>query len=304
MSFSWFPGHMAKGLRQIGEDLKLVDLVLLVVDARIPRSSRHVQIETMLRSRGKGYCMVLNKTDLAEPVATAAWVDLLRKEGVAVVSASALMGRGIEPIKKVVADVRGRVLERARKKGRLDAPVRLLVAGIPNVGKSSLINRLTADAGGSRGRTAPARTGRHPGVTRSRQWIALPGGLELRDTPGILFPRIASREMFLHLAATGAIKEDNLPLDEVGEGLAELLRRRGALAVSPRDGQSMLEAVAASRGMLLSGGVVDVERAAHFLLKHTREGRWGPMTLERVDDVQPEDTPTTQDDDEVDEDAL
>lgn len=275
---------MAKGLRQIGEDLKLVDLVLLLVDARIPRSSRHVQIESMLRQRDKSYVIVLNKTDLAEIEATRQWVQHFRGQGVHVVAASALQGKGLDAIKRVVDEVRDRVLEKARRKGRIDAPVRLLVAGIPNVGKSSLINRLTTQGGGSRGRNAPARTGKQPGVTRSRQWISLPGGLELRDSPGILFPRIASEEMFMHLAATGAIKEDNLPLDRVGEALACYLQQRGLLEVTPREGETALEAVARSRGMLMPGGVLDWERAAHFLLKQTREARWGPLTFEKVGD--------------------
>lgn len=287
MSFSWFPGHMAKGLRQIGEDLKLVDLVLLLVDSRIPRSSRHRQIESMLRQREKGYVIVLNKNDMAEVEATRDWVAQIRGEGVHVVAASALQGKGLDAIRRVVDEVRARVLERARRKGRIDAPVRLLVAGIPNVGKSSLINRLTTQGGGARGRMAPARTGKQPGVTRSRQWITLPGGLELRDSPGILFPRIESEEMFLHLAATGAIKEDNLPLDRIGEALADLLMRRGSIACAPREGESRLAAVARTHGMLLPGGVPDVERAAHFLLKQTREGRWGRMTLEKTSDAPP-----------------
>jgi ribosome biogenesis GTPase A len=283
MAFSWFPGHMAKGLRQIGEDLRLVDLVLVLLDARIPRSSRHLQIESLLRERGKGFAFVLNKTDLAEADATRAWVRAFESEGIPVVAASALQGKGLGAISKTIAAVRQRVLERAQRKGRVDAPVRLLVAGIPNVGKSSLINRLTASAGG---RSAPAKTGKQPGVTRSRQWIALPGGLELRDSPGILFPRIESREMFLHLAATGAIKEDNLPLDEIGEALAALLERRGKLPEG--EGETRLARVARQRGMLLPGAVPDVERAAHFLLKQTREAKWGPMTFEHVDDPTPQ----------------
>lgn len=285
MSFSWFPGHMAKGLRQIGEDLRLVDLVLLLVDARIPRSSRHTQIESMLRRRDKAYVLVMNKTDLAETEATQQWAQHFRHEGLNVVAASALQGKGLDAIKRVVEKVRDRVLEKARRKGRIDAPVRLLVAGIPNVGKSSLINRLTTQTGDTRGRSAPAKTGKQPGVTRARQWIALPGGLELRDSPGILFPRISSEQMFLHLAATGAIKEDNLPLDRVGEELARYLQMKGRIDVTPREGETLLDAVARARGMLMSGGVPDWERAAHFLLKQTREARWGPLTFEKVDDV-------------------
>lgn len=279
-AFSWFPGHMAKGLRQIGEDLKLVDLVLVMLDARIPQSSRHLQIESMLRQRGKEYVFVLNKTDLAEAELTRTWIDHFQQLQIPVVSASALQGSGLDKIARTVEDVRKRVLQRAHRKGRREAPVRLLVAGIPNVGKSSLINRLATRAGGARGKHAPARTGKQPGVTRSRQWIALPDGLELRDTPGILFPRIESRDMFVHLAATGAIKEDNLPLEEVGEELAALLMRRGVLQISRQDDDSALAAVARSHGMLLPGAAADVERAAHFLLKQTREGRFGPLTLE------------------------
>ncbi len=275
--FSWFPGHMARGLREISEDLRLVDLVLVLLDARIPRSSRHEAIEAMLEKRGKSFAFVLNKSDLAEPAATRRWVRYFENQGIHTVATSAADGRGLGTITKAIDETRARAVARARLRGRIDAPVRLLIAGIPNVGKSSIINRLTTRTGS---RHAPARTGKQPGVTRSRQWIALPGGLELRDSPGILFPRIATFDMFLHLAATGAIKEDNLPIEDVGNALVHLLVERGSLEVGLDKGESALHALARKRGMLLSGGQPDSERAAHYLLKVVREGRLGPMSLE------------------------
>lgn len=299
MAYSWFPGHMAKALRQIGEDLKMVDLVLLMLDARIPRSSRHVQIEALLKKRDKDFLFVLNKIDLAEPAATREWQRHFEHSGIDTVSASAIQGKGLGVITGAIDKARDRVLLRARMRGRIDAPVRLLVAGIPNVGKSSIINRLTAQAGGTRATYAPARTGKQPGVTRARQWISLPHGVELRDSPGILFPRIGTKRMFLHLAATGAIKEDNLPLDAIGESLAAWLVERGVMVLEPRPGESLLQTTARQRGMLLPGAEPDVERAAHFLLKHTREGKWGPMTLER-----PGDTVETEEDDKAAADSL
>jgi len=272
-AFSWFPGHMAKGLRQIEADLKLVDLIMLVMDARIPRSSRHPQLESLMSSRGKPVVMVLNKADLAENAATTAWTRRLKAEGHFPVRASMLSGEGVGSLLKVLGEARARALEKARRGGRVDAPARLLVAGIPNVGKSSIINRIAP-----RGR---AKVGKRPGVTRGRQWITLPNGVEMLDSPGILFPRIEAGETFLHLAAVGAIREDNLPLLEVGDGLAAELEAMGRLE-PPGPDETRLEHLARKHGLLLQGGVPDTERAAHFLLKQIREGRLGPLTLEKA----------------------
>lgn len=263
---------MAKGLRQIEADLRLVDLVMLVMDARIPRSSRHPQLEALMTRRNKPVVLVLNKADMAEPSVTAEWIRVLRAADLFPVKASMASGEGVNAILKVMAQARARVLERAHKAGRVDAAARMLVAGIPNVGKSSLINRIAP-----RGR---ARVGKRPGVTRGRQWITLPGGIEMMDSPGILFPRIEAGEMFLNLAAVGAIREENLPLLDVADHLASLLEARGLIEPPTATDESRLDGVARRRGMLLPGGVPDAERAAHFLLKHTREGRWGPLSLE------------------------
>lgn len=290
-AFSWFPGHMARGLREIEQDLKLVDLVILVLDARIPRSSRHPQLEQLMARRHKTVVRVLNKTDLAEPAATEAWVRYFQARNEPLLRASALTGKGISALRDRIEPVRQRLLEEARKRGILSRPIRMLVAGIPNVGKSSLINRLTQ---GSK-----ARVGKKPGVTRARQWITIAEGIEMRDSPGILFPRIVGREMFVHLAATGAIREDSIPLEQVAEYLAGILDERGLLGLghtepaAPDDDADRVEAnaggwvdhgrlaaFARQKGMLLPGSRPDLERAAHFLLKQTREARWGPLTLE------------------------
>ena len=306
-AFSWFPGHMAKGMREIEMDLKMVDLVVLVLDARIPRSSRHPQLEHLVARRNKMVLRVLNKTDLADASASAAWVRHFAAQQEPLLRASALTGKGISGLRDLIEPVRVRLLEEARRKGLVSRPVRLLVAGIPNVGKSSLINRLTQ---GSR-----AKVGKKPGVTRGRQWITIAEGIEIRDSPGILFPRINGHEMFVHLAATGAISEDTLPLDQVAEYLAGILERRGILQIAGREESGLaspdgpdprgagwvdhgrLAAFARQRGMLLPGSTPDLERAAHFLLKHTREARWGPLTLEMPSDVTPPPPQVTPDED-------
>ena len=285
-AFSWFPGHMAKGMREIEQDLKMVDLVVLVLDARIPRSSRHPQLEQLVARRNKMVLRVLNKTDLADTSASAAWVRYFAARQEPLLRASALTGKGISGLRDLIEPVRARLADEARRKGILSRPVRVLVAGIPNVGKSSLINRLT--------QASKAKVGKKPGVTRGRQWITIAEGIEIRDSPGILFPRINGHEMFVHLAATGAISEDTLPLEQVAEYLAWILERRGILRIAGREeagdasaprgegwvDQGRLAAFARQRGMILPGSMPDLERAAHFLLKHTREARWGPLTLE------------------------
>jgi len=275
-AYSWFPGHMAKGLRQIEADLKVVDICLLVMDARIPRSSRHPQLETLMRTRNKPLVMVLNKADLAEPKATQRWMELLQSQGHFPVKVSVTGGQGVDRLYAIIREARELAVEKAHRTRRVAAAARLLVCGIPNVGKSSLINRLAP-----KGR---AKTGKRPGITRGRQWITLPGDVEMLDSPGILFPRIEGWEMFMHLAVVGAIKEENLPLLDVSEKLAALLAERKVLDVGEPGEEGWLGTVARKRGMLLAGGVPDIERAAHYMLKATREGRWGPLTLERVEE--------------------
>jgi ribosome biogenesis GTPase A len=276
---------MAKALRQIKEDLRVVDLVLLVIDARIPRSSRHPQIERLMAERQKKVILILNKADLADEAVTSRWLARYQRDRVPAVVASASSGSGLGQLRRLLNNAREEVLERARQHGRIEATTRLVVAGIPNVGKSSLINRLS--------QSGRAKTGKQPGVTKSKQWIPLEGGFELRDSPGILFPRISSSRMFVHLAACGAIKEDNLPLDEVGQGLCEELDRLGRLdvaAVSAAPSPERLATLARAKGMLRPGGVPDTERAAHYLLKSVREGKFGRLSFEA-----PEDAPDAED---------
>ena len=262
---------MARARRLLKEDLALVDVVLEVVEARAPLSSRNPELAKMMAGRRAGM-LVLNKSDLAEPPATKAWLDYWRKTGLAVLAVEAKTGKGIEEAEALLKQMAaGR-----RNKRRA---VRAMVIGIPNVGKSSVLNRLLGRSG--------ARTGDLPGVTRGRQWVRLPGDLEVLDTPGILWPGMGDPEVSFRMAALGAISEDIFEREEVAARLLRFLLERKPEALRQRYGEgtagedwSTLEGIARRRGLLLPGGAPHLEKAATLLLKEFRQGRLGRYTLE------------------------
>lgn len=271
MGIQWYPGLMARARRLLKEDLALVDVVLEVVEARAPLSSRNPELVKMLA--GRASLLVLNKTDLAEPLATRAWLDYWRRTGLAVLTAEARTGKGMA---EAEALVRQMAADRRNKR----RAVRLMVVGIPNVGKSSVLNRLLGRAG--------ARTGDLPGVTRGRQWVRLPGELEVLDTPGILWPGLGDPEISFRLAALGAISEEAFDSEGVAGRLLQWILERKPAALRQRYGEggasredwSTLEGIARRRGLLLPGGEPHQEQAATLLLKEFRQGRLGRFTLE------------------------
>lgn len=269
MPIQWFPGHMAKARRQLAQRLPLVDVVVEVADARVPAASRNPDLTALLKD--KEHLLVLNKADLADPVHTQAWLKVLREQGLAVIDFSA-KSDGREKLLPYIKE-RG-----ARVSWRRHGAVRVLVAGIPNVGKSAVINRLV-------GRRS-AKVGARPGVTRGQQWLRVSAELELLDTPGLLPPKLVSEETGFKLAAVGAIRPEVLPIEEVALWLVERLLKfkpgslAEAYAADTREPLEVIGCVARRRGLYLPGGRLDLERAAAVLLHEFQEGRLGRITLE------------------------
>ncbi len=279
MNINWYPGHMKKATRMMEDSLRLVDAVAELRDARIPDSSRNPDIEKL--AGGKPRLIILNRADQADPEATALWRRALTREGVAALEMDCKSGRGVKAFPEAARSLLRDLIERSEAKGQVGRTLRFMVLGIPNVGKSSFINRLA-------GRKA-AETSDRPGVTRGKQWISLPGGIQLLDTPGILWPKF-EEETGLHLAWTGAINDNILDVELVASRLLERLRELYPQAIENRyrfspdpevSGYDLLETAGRKRGFLVSGGEVNTERMARVLLDEFREGKLGRITLER-----------------------
>lgn len=282
MAFTWFPGHMQKALRRIESDARLVDLVLLVLDARAPAISRNAALETMLLRQGKRLVFVLGKADMADAAGTQAWLRHLQRDGQDAVAVSGATGSGRATLLQVLRARQKELLDVARRRGIQHVMLRCMVVGVPNVGKSTLINKLAG--------SARAKAGKRPGLTRGPQWVRLAEGIELLDTPGVMPPGRLDAEGLLSLAVTGAIKEELLPLPDLAPGLAQLIQARDLAAHAfgdrppPPEGtpwSEWLQALCRARGFLLPGSALDERRAILFVLKALRDGRWGPLTLER-----------------------
>ncbi|GGE16462.1 ribosome biogenesis GTPase A [Marinithermofilum abyssi] len=283
MAIQWFPGHMAKARRQVEEKLKQVDMVFELLDARLPLSSRNPMIDELVRRKPR--VILLTKSDLADPEATRAWSEHFRANDIQVLPIDTLSGKGIKKITAVSQDLMKDKFEDMEKKGIRRRRIRAMVLGVPNVGKSALINRLA-------GRSA-AKTGDRPGVTRSQQWIRVGNGLELLDTPGILWPKFEDRRVGLRLAVSGAIREDILPVEEVALFLLEYLASRYGSLLEERyklkptaesDPLALLEEVGSRRGCMRKGGELDLEKAAEVVLRDLRSGRIGRVSLELPED--------------------
>ncbi len=281
----WFPGHMAKTRRKITESLALVDVVTEVIDARIPISSRNPELDTLTASKPR--LIILNKADMADTAATNRWIQYFKGKGFAVMTADCKTGAGIKRYVPLLRELLKEKLEAKMEKGMKNPLVRSMVVGIPNVGKSSFINRLTA--GGK------AKVEDRPGVTRNNQWFTVEGGVQLLDTPGVLWPKFEDVQVARHLAFTGAIKDQILDIEEMACLLLEVLRREYPALLTaryklseddmPTDGYDLLQAVGKKRGMLVRGGEIDTERAAIMLLDEYRSGKIGALTLEFPEDL-------------------
>lgn len=283
MNIQWFPGHMTKAQRMIEENLKLVDAVCEILDARIPASSRNPDIDRL--AAGKPRLVILNRCDLADPEATARWRRFFQAQGIAILETDARTGKGVNGFVPAVRELLKDKLADYAAKGQAGRPLRVMILGIPNVGKSTFINKVA-------GRKA-AIAGDKPGVTRGRQWISIDAGLDLLDTPGILWPKFDSQEVGEMLAITNAIKADVLDKETLGanfmlrlrENYPDALRERYKIEPNPAlNGFELLERAAKKRGFLVSRGEYDIERMANTLLKEYHEGKLGRLTLEMPDD--------------------
>lgn len=283
MNIQWFPGHMAKARRMIEENLKLVDAICEILDARIPESSRNPEIDRIAGDKPR--LLVLNRADLADPAVTAKWKDYYSRRGMTVLETDAKNGRGIKEFPPAVKKILAERINRYEEKGQAGRTLRVMILGIPNVGKSTFINRVA-------GRKA-AIAGDRPGVTRGRQWISIGGGLELLDTPGILWPKFDDPKVGELLAITNAIKSEIIDRETLAANFMlrlrtsypEALKERYRFSPLPDDsGFDMLEKAAVKRGFLISRGEPDIERMANTLLNEYHEGKLGRLSLETPDD--------------------
>ena len=274
----WFPGHMAKTRRLIADALPQVDCVAELCDARIPAASRNPELDALCAAKPR--VLLLNKSGLADPAATALWAARCRAAGFAALALDSKSGEGFAAFLPLLKETLREKRERDAQKGMRRA-MRVLVAGVPNVGKSTFINRL---AGARR-----AKAENRPGVTRGKQWVSLPGGVELLDTPGVLWPKFDDPAVGERLAFTGAVKDAVVDAETLAARLLQTLRPRYAQALQarfrlkgevPEEGFALLEAAARGRGFLQSGGVADTERAAAAVLEEFRAGKLGRITLE------------------------
>lgn len=277
MNIQWYPGHMAKAKRMMQEDIKLVDLVIELVDARLPLSSRNPDIDVL--GKNKARLILLNKADLADEKYNRKWAGYFEKQGYFVVRINAKSGAGIKQMNGTIANACKEKIERDKRRGIINRPVRAMVVGIPNVGKSTFINSYAGKA--------CAKTGNKPGVTRGKQWIKLNKTLELLDTPGILWPKFEDPKVGLNLALSGSISDDILNGEELAYELLKFLQKEYPGMIHERyhieeeeNPYETLKNVATARGCLLKGNELDYEKAAAILLEEFRNGKIGRISLE------------------------
>lgn len=285
-NLQWYPGHMAKTRRLIEENLKMIDVVVEILDARIPFSGRNPNFDDIIKNKPR--LLVLNKSDLADKSRTDIWIKWYADNGLRVIPISCATGAGLNTVlneaRKLVQDK----IDREKEKGR-NRTLRLMMVGIPNVGKSSLINRLIGKAS--------TKTGDRPGVTRGKQWLRIKGDAELLDTPGILPPKFEDQEVAKRLAYTGAIKDEIMNTELLAYSLCDYLRDNYSDEVCARykldtiddlEGYEVLEKIGKKRGFVISGGEIDMERAANMVLDELRGAKIGHITLEIPRDIETE----------------
>ena len=292
-NINWYPGHMAKTKRQIIEDLKLIDIVVEILDARIPVSSQNPDIQEYIKN--KSTVILLNKSDLSSSCENEKWVNKIQKEGKSAVLVNCNSGEGIKNAIAEIKKVYNNIKEQYKNKGRIGKSIRVMVLGIPNVGKSSFINRAS--------KKVAAQVGNKPGVTRQKQWIRLEEGIELLDTPGVLWPKFGDEKVALNLAYTGTIKDDVLETIEVGFSLLKFLLKNNLNELIERykletedvkqvlddsnldeneKALEILHKIGRKRGAVISGGDIDEEKTAKTILDDFRSGKIGKITLEKA----------------------
>ena len=283
MNIQWFPGHMTKARRMITDNLKLIDAICEIIDARIPYSSRNPDLDEM--TSGKPRIIILNRTDQADPVSTKKWAAHLKKSGAAVIETDSKSGKGVNGLNPAVKKLLSNKIDQYISKGQSGRQLRLMIVGIPNVGKSSFINRAAM--------RKAALTSDRPGVTKGKQWINIGNGLEMLDTPGVLWPKFEDEIVAENLAFTGAIRDAIIDTETLGANLLirlsemypdRIKERYNTDPEQVKTGFDLLEQAARKRGFLLQGGRYDTERMAIILLDEFRGGKLGRITLENADD--------------------
>ncbi len=277
MHFQWYPGHMTKAKRQMQDDIKLIDVVIELVDARIPLSSKNPDIDQLAQNKSR--VILLNKTDLADEEQTKVWQEWYEKKGFFVVKVNSRNGNGVKSVQDTVMQACKEKIERDRRRGILNRPVRAMIVGIPNVGKSTFINSFAGKA--------CTKTGNKPGVTKGKQWIKLNKNVELLDTPGILWPKFEDQNVGLRLAFIGSIKDDLIPSTDLAYEFIKfivnsypgLLEARYGIEQS-EDALSILRAIAEKRSCRSKGNELDLDKAANIIIDDFRSGKLGKITLE------------------------
>lgn len=277
MNIQWFPGHMTKAKRQMQEDIRLIDLVIELLDARIPLASRNPEIDQLARDKAR--MILLNKADLSDPKMTSRWKEYFERQGMTVLALDSRSASLRKPMQKAIMDATEKKRARDLRRGIKNRPVRAMIAGIPNVGKSTLINSLA-------GRAA-ARTGNKPGVTKGKQWIHLRDNIDFLDTPGILWPKFEDQETGIHLAMIGAISDHVLQVEDLSLKVIHFLREAYPGALSDRyavdeekEDVDILSAIARKRGCLVRGNEIDYRKTADLFLDEFRKGQLGRISIE------------------------
>ena len=284
LTIQWFPGHMAKARREVTEKLKLVDIIFELVDARIPYSSRNPMIDEIIQHKPR--LVLLNKADMADKETTKEWVVFFAEKGLQSLTINSLTGEGLKQLTAASREILKEKFDRMKAKGVKPRAIRAMIVGIPNVGKSTLINRLA--------KKNIAKTGNTPGVTKAQQWIKVGKEMELLDTPGILWPKFEDQEVGMKLAITGAIKDTLLNLHDLSiyalkfleRAYPERLKDRYHLLELPDDPVELFEHIGRLRGCLMGGGMVDYDKVAELVIREIRSEKFGPISFEKPGDFE------------------
>ena len=287
-NINWYPGHMLKTKKQIIEDIKLIDVVVEILDARVPLASQNPDIKQITSNKKK--VIVLNKCDLANETETKKWIKYFETQGIKAIEADSNLGKGIKETLKQVQDLMQDEMEKAANKGRINKNIRMMIVGIPNVGKSSFINRMT--------NKKSAEVGNRPGVTKQKQWVRISSNIELLDTPGVLWPKFENEDIALKLSYTGTIKDEVIDKVNIAYNLLKYLEKNNKNELFARfkltdtdfnsiiseedEVLELMNIIAKKRGAIVSGGEIDYEKISSIILNDFRTGKIGRITLERV----------------------